>query len=87
MITEDPRQPVGYCEGPDGAGTKLVPVFSFTDEQLQYKAVKDRITSLRKEADELERGLEPCTHPVVKDEAGWTYATRRCLICGGSELV
>lgn len=60
---------------------------SFTDEQLRYKAVKDRITSLRKEADELERGLEPCTHPVVKEEAGWTYATRRCLICGGSELV
>lgn len=79
-----------FIGGDGGPGTTFESVYELTPEEQQYQAtlstlLKERealAAALKQKDEEWKRHREQCTHRVMRDEAGWMYDERSCVICG-----
>lgn len=86
-------KPIGYTLGPVFDRTtheKPKPVMRLTTEQRWSKkeidTLRKAVNASQKKVDAGEKKLNTlttkCTHPVFRDESGFIYDNRFCVICG-----
>jgi hypothetical protein len=84
-------KPIGYSnKKPGDESTDIVPVFDLTSAQavthVQATAAAALVKKLEKELsaaqDRLDQIQTKCTHHVHRDEGGFPYDQRYCVLCG-----
>jgi hypothetical protein len=82
---------IGYRnEVPGDETTPVVECYGMTTAEQSYHAAADILRETTKDlraqlkkAEEAQMALfESCAHHLFIDTAGFTYSTRRCVICG-----